>query len=104
MDKKCKRCHCPEDDKTLICDMCEEVFHISCLKCKFKVEAVEDWYYPTCQTERKKCQLERKNFKLKGNNIVSIVEKNVHILIFLSKFLMRTWSTIPKFRLVVSTR
>ncbi|GLJ17760.1 hypothetical protein SUGI_0309960 [Cryptomeria japonica] len=47
MDQKCKKCHNMEDRETLICDMCEESFHISCLKRKFRAEGVEDWYCPT---------------------------------------------------------
>ncbi|XP_057868719.2 uncharacterized protein LOC131075830 isoform X2 [Cryptomeria japonica] len=64
MDQKCKKCHNMEDRETLICDMCEESFHISCLKRKFRAEGVEDWYCPTCQIERKKCQLERKKIQI----------------------------------------
>ncbi|KAH9330876.1 hypothetical protein KI387_002984, partial [Taxus chinensis] len=55
VDKKCKTCNHLEDRECLICDMCEESFHVSCLKHKVKVKDVEDFYCSTCKIKRKIC-------------------------------------------------
>lgn len=66
--RTCKTCNKLEDERTLICDMCEESFHMSCCKPKVKSKPVQDWICPTCKTKRKKkgikvstnCEIESK--------------------------------------------
>eukprot|EP01018_Ginkgo_biloba_P026677 Gb_13569 [translate_table: standard] len=52
----CKMCGSLEDSTTtLICDMCEEAFHMSCCNPKVKSVPVEDeWYCPSCRKKRKR--------------------------------------------------
>eukprot|EP01018_Ginkgo_biloba_P024065 Gb_36175 [translate_table: standard] len=53
--KNCKVCGTLEDSSaTLICDMCEESFHMVC--CNLKVTSIpeDDWYCPTCRKKRKR--------------------------------------------------
>lgn len=52
--RTCKICDRSEDARTLICDMCEESFHMSCFTPKVKSKPVQDWFCPTCKTIRKK--------------------------------------------------
>lgn len=54
--RTCKICDRLEDARTLICDMCEESFHMSCFTPKVKSKPVQDWFCPTCKTIRKKKQ------------------------------------------------
>lgn len=55
-NKKCKVCGTLEDSiSTLICDMCEESFHMSC--CNPKVVSIpmkDNWYCTTCRKKRKR--------------------------------------------------
>lgn len=66
--RTCKTCNGLEDARSLICDMCEESFHMSCCKPKVKSKPVQDWICQTCKTKRKKkgikvstnCEIESK--------------------------------------------
>lgn len=52
----CKICSFSEDStRTLICDMCEEAFHMSCCSPKIKSVPVQDeWHCQYCKKKRKK--------------------------------------------------
>ncbi|KAH9330877.1 hypothetical protein KI387_002985, partial [Taxus chinensis] len=55
-DKRCKVCDTFENStSTLICDMCEESFHMAC--CNPKVVSIpvkDNWYCTTCRRKRKR--------------------------------------------------
>ena len=52
----CKACGFLEDStRTLICDMCEEAFHMSCCSPKIKSIPVQDeWHFQYCKKKRKR--------------------------------------------------
>ena len=47
--KQCKTCNHLVGVRTLICDKCEEAFHISCLEEKVEQEDIDNWYCSPCQ-------------------------------------------------------
>lgn len=51
---KCKICNRWVNKNTLICDKCEEAFHITCLKQKVKPKDIDDWYCQPCEKYKKK--------------------------------------------------
>ncbi|KAJ6819025.1 uncharacterized protein M6B38_405010 [Iris pallida] len=55
----CKACnHLENTQKLLICDLCEEAFHVSCCNPKVKRLQLDVWYCQSCSKKRKRTLLE----------------------------------------------
>ncbi|CAG7835859.1 unnamed protein product [Allacma fusca] len=49
----CEICgHCDREDRLLLCDGCDLGYHLECLEPPMEFVPIEDWYCPTCQTQR----------------------------------------------------
>ncbi|XP_020264581.1 uncharacterized protein LOC109840368 isoform X2 [Asparagus officinalis] len=70
ISQPCKICGLPENPlKMLICDHCEDAFHVSCCQPKLKKLPVDYWYCQPCFRERPKGLLEKSSGK--SANILS---------------------------------
>ena len=52
-DEKCKVCGCNDERVAVICDDCDAVYHLGCLKPKLRKVPVGDWFCPPCADKRK---------------------------------------------------
>ncbi|XP_057868712.2 uncharacterized protein LOC131075829 isoform X1 [Cryptomeria japonica] len=80
-NKRCKVCYTLENStSTLICDMCEESFHMAC--CNPKVVSIpvkDNWYCPACRKKRKRSVVREKSGLSWDEN-----RENGHVLEFRS--------------------
>ncbi|KAI3966253.1 hypothetical protein MKW92_034150 [Papaver armeniacum] len=80
--QSCKICDCLENSLSmLICDNCEEAFHITCCNPKVRKIPVDEWYCQPCS--RKQRRLPRKSLNARASRSKSAAPKD-HIASMLS--------------------
>ena len=52
-DEKCKVCGCNDERVAVLCDDCDAVYHLGCLKPKLRKVPVGDWFCKPCADARK---------------------------------------------------
>ncbi|XP_010273547.1 PREDICTED: uncharacterized protein LOC104609049 isoform X2 [Nelumbo nucifera] len=68
--RSCKICSRSDNPlKMLLCDHCEEAFHVSCCNPKVKKIPVDEWYCPPCL--KKKCKLSSESAPVRSSNVSS---------------------------------
>lgn len=83
-NKKCKVCRTLEDStSTLICDMCEESFHMSCCNPKIiSIPTKDNWYCTPCRKKRKrpviKYSIESRENEYGRKFRTGVLDKGVH--------------------------